>query len=91
MDLREIFSSFRQQWHLHRLEAARERLDILLRTTPRYWTAASIGGMIGLDLGKMTHQQALDSVIALGHKIAHVDIEGAFIALEGKPDVQEPV
>ena len=87
MRIREIYSAIRDQWRQHKLEAAANRLDHLLRVTPRYWSACSIGGQVNLQLGKITHDVALRKARESGHEIAHVDLNGAFIALQGDPNV----
>lgn len=83
--IREFFSILRQIWLERRLEAARVRFNHLLSITPRYWSAASIGGQAGIQLGKVTQEEAMRVARSAGHVIAHVDVSGAFIALEGDP------
>ncbi len=89
MNLRETFHTIQRQWRSHRIEAARARLQTLLELTPRYWSAATIGGGTGLDLGCVTAKQAADAVRAAGHDIVTIDLEGAFIALAGDPAMHQ--
>ena len=87
MKLRETYRALQRQWRIHRIEAARERLQYLLEVTPRYWSAATIGGGTGLDLGCVTAKEATEAVRQAGHNIVTVDVEGAFIALAGNPSM----
>lgn len=89
MIFRETFQTLRDQWRIQRIESARSRLTYLLEITPRYWSAATIGGGTQLDLGKVTAKQAAAQVRASGHDIAHLDVDGAFIALAGDPAMHE--
>lgn len=89
MRIRETFQTLRDQWRLQRIESARSRLTYLLETTPRYWTAATIGGGTRLVLGKVTAKQAVNNVQKLGHDVAHLDVDGAFIALTGNSSMHE--
>lgn len=91
MRLRETFQTLHDQWRLQLIESARSRLTFLLETTPRYWSAATIGGGTQLQLGKVTAKQAAAQVRASGHDIAHLDVDGAFIALAGDPAMHGPV
>lgn len=79
----EAFAALRQQWRIHRIHAAKERLEYLLAFTPRYWRALSIGGNTSLDLGQQTKSSALKTVRDAGHDIAYVDLDQAFIAIKG--------
>lgn len=89
MRLRETFQTLLDQYRIQRIEAARTRLTYLLETTPRYWSAATIGGGARLVLGKVTAEQAVNNVQKLGHDVAHLDVDGAFIALIGDPAMHE--
>ena len=79
----EAFAALRQQWRIHRIHAAKERLEYLLAFTPRYWRALSIGGNTSLDLGPHTKSGAIKAVRDAGHEIAYVDLDQAFIAIKG--------
>lgn len=89
MRIKESFLALRQQWRISRIEAARQRLDHLLATTPRYWTAAAVGGLVGLECGQATREQAIEYITNLGHEIAHIDLQGAFIVIAGEAAAPE--
>ncbi len=82
MKLRESYQTLLRQWRIHRIDVARERLQTLLETTPRYWRAAEVGGGSSLDLGCVTMKQALSALTRQGHGIIHVDVEQSFVAIE---------
>lgn len=84
MKIREMLSAILLTYRVHRLEAARKRVDYLLSVTPRFWQAASIGGGTHMQLGQITESEALQFLKTSGHVIAYLDRSAAFIAVKGE-------
>ncbi len=83
--IRTAFTLWLEGHRERKIKAARLHLTHLLETTPRYWKAAAIGGGVQFDFGKTTQKKAIAECTRQRYAIAHVDTEGAFIALQARP------